>query len=73
MKKLIFVFMVCFMVFVMSGCGTGSYPNIKIDPSAFGSIRYIDIGEPYEYYDYDLIKTEEGKDVMIHFIEKKKS
>ena len=66
MKRLIIILLLIFAVMTVTGC-SNRYPNVQIDTHAFESVLEIDIGNKYEYVDYDVITTDSGKDIVIHF------
>ena len=67
MKQLIFILLVTmFTVMVATGC-SNRYPNVQVDTHPIKSAVEIDIGNSYEYVDYDVVQTDSGKDVTVHF------
>lgn len=71
MKKTIFIFFISIIslviiMIVTTGC-SNRYPNVRIDTHALESYVEIDIGNRYEYVDYDVVMTDSGKDVVVHF------
>lgn len=71
MNKLIFVVIVeiaLILFLVLSGCGE-HLPKVEIHSGGGASYITIDIGKPYAYKDFDIEKTDEGKDLILHFVE----
>ena len=50
----------------ITGC-SNRYPRVCIDTGAFKAVQSIDIGNNYKYVDFDVIETDTGKDVIVHF------
>ena len=65
-RKIIIALLALSISCIMSGC-TSRYPIISIDTAPFAAIQSIDIGEKYEFIDYDVARTATGKDLIIHF------
>lgn len=59
----------------LSGCSTREYPYIQINSNVWdfsSENRTIYIGEKYQLnqaHTYDIVETEQGIDVVIHFEE----
>lgn len=67
MKQLIIILLVTmFTAMVATGC-SARYPAVRIDPAPLESVACIDIGSRYEYIDFDVVTTDSGKDVIVHF------
>lgn len=72
MKRTIFIFFISIIslliiMIIATGC-SNRYPNVRIDTHAIKSGVEIDIGSRYEYVDFDVVTTDSGKDVVIHFV-----
>lgn len=73
MKRLVIVLTIVLMALMLCGCDDKNHPNVKIAPTiwTFDEI-IIPVGNGYEYKPtnpYDVIETEEGIDIVIHFKE----
>ena len=71
MKKLIFVSISLIFLFTLSGCEE-NLPTVEIHYGGWTSYITIDIGMPYMYKDFDIEKTDEGKDLILHFVKENK-
>ena len=68
MKKFIFIAFAMVSLFTLSGCGD-HIPTVEVNNGLGRSFRSISIGKPYEYKDFDVKNTDEGKDLILHFVE----
>ena len=68
MKKLFIGPILLAMILLLSGCANNRYPVVSIDESRFESIIEICIGQPYKYDSFDVTNTDNGKDLVLHFI-----
>ena len=71
MKKLIVVAIALILLFTLSGCRE-HLPTVEVHSGAWTSYITIDIGKPYAYKDFDIEETDEGKDLILHFVEDSK-
>jgi hypothetical protein len=80
MKKIFKVFieflLVYAMLFGLCGCtskdNSSQYPRILYDHSASSPFRKIDIPDGHVLNDghsYDIVDTEDGYDLVLHFVE----
>lgn len=61
------IVMLVFILGTLTGCNTNRHPSVLIDQSTFGVVSRIDIGDKYEYINFDVTETDTGKDVIVHF------
>lgn len=64
------IVMLVLILGTLTGCNNNirsRYPSVIIDPSMFESFNRIDIGNKYEYVNFDVTETDTGKDVIVHF------
>lgn len=66
MKRIMVSILALIATFTITGCSS-KYPAVRIDPSPLESVSCINIGSRYEYIDFDVVTTDAGKDVIIHF------
>ncbi len=74
MKKLVITIIIMLIALTLCGCEDANHPNVIISPTMwrFDEI-FIPVGDGYEYKPtnpYDIVETEEGIDVLVHFKEK---
>ena len=69
MNKKIIMMVICLaMLISVTGCGHKRvYPKVFIDTAPMYSMHEIDIGDKYEYVNFDITETDSGKDVIVHF------
>lgn len=70
MKRFIFVAFSTILLLILSGCGE-HFPSVEVHGGFGKSYISIDIGKPYVYKDFDVEKTDGGKDLILHFEEGK--
>ena len=68
MKKLIFVASALILLLTLYGCGE-HLPTVEVHNGYGKSYITIDVGKPYVYKDFDIEVTDEGKDLILHFVE----
>ena len=61
------IVMLVLILGTLTGCHSNRCPSVLIDPSTFGAVYRIDIGNKYEYVNFDVAETDTGKDVLVHF------
>ena len=61
------VVMLVLILGTLTGCTSSRHPSVIIDPSTFDAVCRIDIGDKYEYVNFDVTETDTGKDVVVHF------
>lgn len=66
--KIKWIFMLLLVMLILAGLtGCSRYPAVRIDPAPLESVACITIGSRYEYIDFDVVTTDSGKDVIVHF------
>lgn len=63
-KKII---MLALILSTLTGCQENRHPSVLIDSGMFKAVSRIDIGNKYEYVNFDVNETDTGKDVIVHF------
>ena len=58
------IVMLVLILGTLTGCHSNRCPSVLIDPSTFGAVYRIDIGNKYEYVNFDVAETDTGKDVF---------
>lgn len=66
MKKIVLIVISALIIFGLCGCS--KYPLVHVDTGPFDANREITMGSPYKYDGFDIESTEEGNDVILHFI-----
>lgn len=61
------IVMLILILCTLTGCNANRHPSVLIDVSTFGAVSRIDIGNKYEYVNFDVTETDTGKDVIVHF------
>lgn len=61
------IIMLVLILSTLTGCQANRRPSVLVDTSAFRAFHRIDIGNKYKYVNFDVAKTDTGKDVIIHF------
>ena len=61
------IVMLVLILGTLTGCHANRHPSVLIDLSTFDAVSRIDIGNKYEYVNFDVIETDTGKDVIVHF------
>ena len=61
------IVMLVLILGTLTGCQANRRPSVLIDPSTFRAVHRIDIGNKYEYVNFDVTETDTGKDVIVHF------
>lgn len=61
------IVMLVLILGTLTGCSENRRPSVMIDQSAFKTFSRIDIGNKYEYVNFDVTETDTGKDVIVHF------
>lgn len=61
------IVMLVLILGTLTGCQSNRRPSVIIDPSLFRGVHRIDIGNKYEYVNFDVADTGTGKDVIVHF------
>lgn len=61
------IVMLVLILGTLTGCQANRRPSVFIDTNAFKASHRIDIGNKYEYVNFDVAETDTGKDVIVHF------
>lgn len=69
MKKIVLIIISALIIFGLCGCG--GYPNVRVDTGPFDAVHAITMGSPYKYGGFDIESTEDGNDVILHFIKER--
>lgn len=80
MKNLCMIPVFAMLIISLSGCGAKTpYPYIKVQNNCWSYSSYnrkIDVGSDYvmsQSHSYDIVETEQGVDVVIHFTDKEET
>ena len=66
-KRMLMLISILVIMNILTGCLAGRRPSVLIDKSTFEAVIRIDIGNKYEFVDFDITETDTGKDVIVHF------
>ena len=69
MKKIVLIIISALIIFGLCGCG--QYPLVHVDTGFFNATHSITMGSPYKYDGFDIESTEDGNDVILHFIKER--
>jgi len=68
MKKIIAIFGVLTLVFMMTGCDREKdYPSVRIDPSQWGNYIDIDIANGSKFDRFERFDDETGTKLVLYF------
>lgn len=66
-KRMFLLIFILVILNILTGCHVSRRPSVLIDKSTFEAVIRIDIGNKYEFVDFDITETDTGKDVIVHF------
>lgn len=61
------IIMLVLILSTLTGCQANRRPSVFIDTNAFKAFHRIDIGNKYEYVNFDVTETDTSRDVIVHF------
>ena len=71
MKKFILIVFALIFLFTLSGCEE-PFPTVDVHNRDWKSYITIEVSKRYVYKDFDIEVTNEGKDLILHFMEAKR-
>lgn len=67
-KRIVMLVLILVLILgTLTGCNENRHPSVLIDSGTFKAVSRIDIGNKYEYVNFDVTETDTGKDVIVHF------